>query len=85
MKAEEFYEYDMEIIPWQDSSTGKCKAHSCLGDEIGFSKEEMIAFAEAYHKHRVNEITDEDIELKFNNSSADGLDGALWLKKQLLK
>ena len=53
-----------------------------------------VEFAEAYHKHRVEGITDEDInkqfELKIEISSLNyeingRRDGAKWFKNKLLK
>ena len=53
MTAEEFYIHDQEKIPSFKCSTAFVRGINwCEGNtnEIAFSKEEMIAFAEGYHK-----------------------------------
>jgi len=55
-----------------------------------FGKDEMIVFAEAYHKHKVEAITDDNIlkganqQDSFKEKLAWG-DGAKWFKNKLLK
>lgn len=55
-----------------------------------YSRKEMIKFAEAYHKAKVNAITDEMIEKFWNDKEYPmyGMArraGAEWFKQELLK
>jgi hypothetical protein len=57
------------------------------GDYI-VSEEQLETFAEAYHQHRVNAISDEDIEKEFKTLDTDNIGfyvGVNWFKEQLLK
>ena len=64
MTAEDFYIHDQETISSSECSTTSARGiewHYGTTNEIAFSKEEMIMFAEAYHKAKVESISKEDI------------------------
>ena len=68
MTAEEFYNKGIE---WLDKSNE------------GSRKQELIDFAEAYHKAEVEAISDEDVNNEFSRGTS--IEAIQWFKEQLLK
>ena len=54
MTAKEYFEYDQDKIPFKDSSTKDCETYNYDSEEPAYSKCEMIAFADSYHKKQLD-------------------------------
>ena len=54
MTAKEYFEYDQDKIPFKDCSTKDCETYDYDGEEPAYSKSEMIAFADSYHKKHLD-------------------------------
>lgn len=81
MTVEEYFEYDQDTISFKECSTRDAEEYDNNGEELPYSKYEMIAFAKGYYKKQlalcdvVKSFTTEEIvkELK----ECDTLDDAI--------
>lgn len=54
MNAEEFYKYDQEELSYRKCSTKDCESVDYNDyEQVLYSKEQLIAFSEAYHKQKL--------------------------------
>lgn len=53
MDARGFFDWDQSSIPSQFCSTAEAEEYREGIDELSYSQDEMIAFAEGYHKYRL--------------------------------